>query len=81
MSAKMIDYIVDEHHIEIDSDDQKRVKVSVFAPVFSFNYLFPTPNRVRPTLKSYLNSMGVDRKQNVMQTECLLSNISISALL
>lgn len=32
MSLKMIDYIVDEHNIEIDSEIQKKVKVdfSVF---------------------------------------------------
>lgn len=28
MSAKIVDNIVDEHHIEIDSDMVKRVKVS-----------------------------------------------------
>lgn len=40
MSAKMIDYIVDEHNIEIDSESIKRVKVTLLNLLFSsFTFL------------------------------------------
>lgn len=32
MSAKMIDYIVDVHHIEIDAEVLKKVKVEFCVP-------------------------------------------------
>lgn len=66
MSVRMIDYIVDEHNIEIDSDDLKRVKVSLVSfNIIIFYYFFPPTNSVRPILLSYSNSIGWTAK-----TEC-----------
>ena len=39
MSEKMVDHIVDEHNIDIDPGDVKRVKVSISILMFSINGL------------------------------------------
>lgn len=39
MSLKMIDYIVDQHYIDIDSGRLNRVKVNLFSHLFFIGFL------------------------------------------
>ncbi|KAL8123373.1 hypothetical protein AgCh_011374 [Apium graveolens] len=54
MSSKMIDYIVDEHNIEIESDVQKKVKVNFpvsdedFLTFFGFSNILQIPDPPSP---------------------------------
>lgn len=40
MSVEMVDHIVDEHNIEIESDTIKRVKVRKFVRLINHEFLF-----------------------------------------
>ncbi|KAK9272872.1 hypothetical protein L1049_003251 [Liquidambar formosana] len=62
MSVKMVDYIVDEHHIEIDSDAIKRVKEMILA---SHETTLPKSTREKPFLYDIVangrNGIDVDK--------------------